>query len=98
MLFDGKRPGIKGHTKYSPSRHVSRPQFSQRKGYQLRDERTDGHGGIAKVQELVDAGHENRPREADDPSPEGRDWDRSVVGVGDRRTHFWVRRVVVIKV
>lgn len=55
----------------------------------------DGDGRVAEVEELVHAGEDHGPEDADEPRPERRDGHRGVVVVGDGGAHLWVRRVVL---
>ena len=51
----------------------------------------DGDRGIAEEEELVQAGEDDGPDEADEPGPEGVHGHVRVVGVGDGRTDLRVR-------
>ena len=52
--------------------------------------RTDTGGGVSKIEELVQAGNDDCPSNADDPSTEGRRQHRGIIGVGNRGTDLWV--------
>ncbi len=51
--------------------------------------------GNRKKKKLIETGNDDGPCQPDGPSTEGRDGHVEVIGVGYRRTHFWVRTLVV---
>lgn len=55
----------------------------------------NGDGRIAEEEELVEAGDDNGPDEADEPCAGGRTGHVGVVCVGDGGTHLGVRRVIL---
>ena len=55
----------------------------------------DSDGGVAEVEELVKAGDDDGPDEADEPCTEGRAGHVDIVGVGDGSTDLRVGGVVL---
>lgn len=62
-----------------------------------RDETYAGNheGGITEIVELVDAGEDDGPEYAEDPSAEGVDGHGLVIVVCDGGTDLWIGRVVL---
>lgn len=52
-------------------------------------------GGVSEEEELVYAGNQDGPNEPDDPGSEGGRRHRGIICVGNRRTDFWIRRLVL---
>lgn len=56
--------------------------------------RSDSHGGVSKVEELVDAGNNDSPDDADKPGAQSGRRHRGIIRVGHSRPDFWVRGLI----
>lgn len=56
---------------------------------------SDHDGRISEIVELVHAGDDDRPEEAEYPCPESVDGHGRVVKVGDGGAHLWIGRIIL---
>jgi hypothetical protein len=95
VLLDGKRTRIEGDTEYLDGGDKACPETEEREGDELRDNARDGNGWEAEEEELVEAGDDDGPNEANEPSTEGVDGHVWVICVGYSRPDFRVRGIVL---
>lgn len=95
MLLNSERTRIDFDTEYCDVGKPSSSSPTHREGQQLSHDSADADRRESEEEKLIETGNDDGPRQSNSPSAEGRDGHVEVVGVCYRRSHFWVRTLVV---